>query len=40
MNRGKRELAGYRPGVGIMPLRRDGLVFVGRRIYMPMGLAK
>ena len=33
------ELRHYRPGVGIMLLNRDGLVFVGRRIDMPAGLA-
>jgi putative (di)nucleoside polyphosphate hydrolase len=33
-------LAGYRPGVGIMLLNHDGLVFVGHRIRMPPGLAK
>ena len=30
----------YRPGVGIMLLNHDGLVFVGHRIWMPAGLAK
>ena len=30
----------YRPGVGIMLLNRDGLVFVGHRVRMPAGLAK
>ena len=34
----KHELA-YRPGVGIMLLSRKNLVFVGRRIHMPPGLA-
>jgi putative (di)nucleoside polyphosphate hydrolase len=34
-----RELAHYRPGVGIMLLNRMGWVFVGRRIDMPAGLA-
>ena len=34
------ELADYRPGVGIMLLSRDDLVFIGRRIRMPAGLAK
>ena len=29
----------YRPAVGIMLLNPDGLVFVGRRIDMPAGLA-
>ena len=33
------ELPFYRPGVGIMLVNRDGLVFVGRRIGMPAGLA-
>src|SRR5437867_4331028 len=33
------ELALYRPAVGIMLLNRAGLVFVGRRIDMPAGLA-
>src|ERR1700693_777367 len=33
------ELPFYRPGVGIMLLNHDGLVFVGRRIDMPAGLA-
>src|SRR6476660_2220503 len=33
------ELAAYRPGVGIMLLNPDGLVFVGRRQDMPAGLA-
>ena len=33
------ELPLYRPGVGIMLVNRDGLVFVGRRIDMPAGLA-
>jgi putative (di)nucleoside polyphosphate hydrolase len=33
------ELALYRPGVGIMLLNGEGLVFVGRRIDMPAGLA-
>jgi len=33
------ELAFYRPAVGIMLLNRAGLVFVGRRIDMPAGLA-
>jgi putative (di)nucleoside polyphosphate hydrolase len=40
MSSAKRELAGYRAGIGIMLLNRDNLVFVGRRIYMPAGLAK
>jgi putative (di)nucleoside polyphosphate hydrolase len=34
------QAAGYRPGVGIILLSRDDLVFVGRRICMPVGLAK
>ena len=34
-----RDLALYRPAVGIMLLNRDGNVFVGRRIDMPAGLA-
>ena len=34
------ELGGYRLGVGIMLLNRDGLAFVGHRIRMPAGLAK
>jgi putative (di)nucleoside polyphosphate hydrolase len=33
------ELRFYRPGVGIMLLNDRGLVFVGRRINMPAGLA-
>jgi len=33
------ELTHYRPGVGIMLLNRAGLVFIGRRINMPAGLA-
>ncbi len=33
------ELAFYRPAVGVMLLNRAGLVFVGRRIGMPAGLA-
>ena len=33
------EAAHYRPGVGILLLNRAGLVFVGRRIDMPAGLA-
>jgi putative (di)nucleoside polyphosphate hydrolase len=33
------EVPFYRPGVGIMLMNRDGLVFVGRRIDMPAGLA-
>jgi 8-oxo-dGTP pyrophosphatase MutT (NUDIX family) len=36
----KSELAGYRPGIGIMLLNRDGLAFVGHRIRMPAGLAE
>lgn len=32
--------SGYRPGIGIMLLNRDGLAFVGHRIRMPPGLAK
>src|SRR5438067_11847469 len=34
------ELAGHPPGIGIMLLSRDDLVFVGHRIRMPAGLAK
>ena len=34
------ELAGYRPGVGIMLLNPDGLTFIGHRIRMPAGLAR
>ena len=34
------KLGGYRLGVGIMLLNRDGLAFVGHRIRMPAGLAK
>jgi putative (di)nucleoside polyphosphate hydrolase len=34
------ELPAYRPGVGIMLFNRDDLVFIGRRIGMPAGLAK
>jgi putative (di)nucleoside polyphosphate hydrolase len=33
------ELPFYRPGVGIMLVNREGLVFVGRRTDMPTGLA-
>src|SRR6202011_6042998 len=33
------ELACYRPGVGIMLLNPARLVFIGRRIDMPAGLA-
>ena len=33
------ELPFYRPGVGIMLVNPEGLVFVGRRIDMPAGLA-
>jgi len=33
------ELVFYRPGVGIMLLNGEGLVFIGRRIDMPAGLA-
>ena len=33
------ELEFYRPGVGIVLLNRDGLVFVGRRADMPAGIA-
>jgi putative (di)nucleoside polyphosphate hydrolase len=33
------ELPFYRPGVGIMLVNREGLVFVGRRADMPAGLA-
>ena len=33
------ELPFYRPGVGIMLLNGKGLIFVGRRIDMPAGLA-
>ena len=33
------EVPFYRPGVGIMLVNRDGLVFVGRRINMPAELA-
>jgi putative (di)nucleoside polyphosphate hydrolase len=40
MSAAKCGLAGYRPGVGIMLLSRDGLAFVGHRIRMPAGLAK
>jgi putative (di)nucleoside polyphosphate hydrolase len=36
----KQELAGYRPGVGIMLLNRCGLAFVGHRVNMPAGLSK
>ncbi|MBV8089077.1 MAG: RNA pyrophosphohydrolase [Alphaproteobacteria bacterium] len=36
----EREAATYRPGVGIMLLSRDNLVFVGHRIRMPEGLAR
>jgi putative (di)nucleoside polyphosphate hydrolase len=40
MKAAKGELSGYRPGIGIMLLSRDGLAFVGHRIHMPTGLAK
>jgi putative (di)nucleoside polyphosphate hydrolase len=40
MRAAKPQLAAYRPGVGIMLLSRDGLVFVGHRIRMPPGMAK
>jgi putative (di)nucleoside polyphosphate hydrolase len=40
MRAAKPQLAAYRPGVGIMLLNRDGLVFVGHRIRMPPGMAK
>ena len=40
MKAARGELSGYRPGVGIVPLSRDGLAFVGHRIRMPAGLAK
>jgi putative (di)nucleoside polyphosphate hydrolase len=40
MRAAKCGLAGYRPGVGIMLLSREGLAFVGHRIRMPSGLAK
>jgi putative (di)nucleoside polyphosphate hydrolase len=40
MKAAKGELSGYRPGVGIVLLSRDGLAFVGHRIRMPAGLAK
>jgi putative (di)nucleoside polyphosphate hydrolase len=33
------DFAAYRPAVGIMLLRHDGWVFVGRRADMPAGLA-
>jgi hypothetical protein len=39
MSLAKHELTVYRPGVGIMLLSPEGLAFVGRRIYMPTGLA-
>jgi putative (di)nucleoside polyphosphate hydrolase len=39
MSLGDDALPFYRPGVGIMLLNRDGLVFVGRRGDMPAGLA-
>jgi putative (di)nucleoside polyphosphate hydrolase len=32
--------ANYRPGVGILLLSRDGLAFIGRRVFMPTGLAR
>jgi putative (di)nucleoside polyphosphate hydrolase len=37
--RNNAELAGYRPGVGIMLLNRQGQVFVGHRIDMPVSPA-
>ena len=40
MRAAKCALGGYRPGVGIMLLSRDGLALVGHRIRMPVGLAK
>ena len=40
MSAAKCGLAGYRPGIGIMLLSRDGRVFVGHRVRMPAGLAK
>lgn len=40
MKAAKGKLSGYRPGVGIVLLSRDGLAFVGHRIRMPAGLAK
>ena len=40
MSAEKGELAGYRPGVGIMLLNRDGLAFVGHRIRMPPNLPR
>ena len=36
----KRELAGYRPGIGVLLFNSEGLALVGRRIRMPEGLAK
>jgi putative (di)nucleoside polyphosphate hydrolase len=40
MSAAKEELAGYRPGVGVLLLNREGLVFIGHRIRMPAGLAR
>ena len=40
MSAAKGELAGYRPGIGIMLLNRDGLAFVGHRIRMPPNLPR
>ena len=40
MKAAKGELSGYRPGIGIVLLSRDGLAFVGHRIRMPAGVAK
>jgi putative (di)nucleoside polyphosphate hydrolase len=34
------KLEGYRPGVGIMLLSREGLVFIGHRILMPPGMPR
>src|SRR6202030_1883346 len=39
MSLSESELPFYRPVVGIMLLKREGRVFVGRRIDMPAGLA-
>jgi putative (di)nucleoside polyphosphate hydrolase len=36
MTQNAAEMTGYRPGVGIMLLNRQGQIFVGRRIDMPI----
>jgi putative (di)nucleoside polyphosphate hydrolase len=39
MSPARKELAAYRPGIGIMLLNNEGFVFIGHRIHMPQGLA-